>query len=119
MGVWAYGIWSMAYGVWHMAYGRHGRMARGSHGLPKVSPRPAMPGPATPCGRTTHETALRPFQGWLAYRVGGLRPSPTPLDTPRRAPMIVARQFYCHSHVRNFPCQTLKISKVSLVIMGS
>jgi hypothetical protein len=28
----------------------HGRMARGGHGLPKVSPRPAMPYPSTPCG---------------------------------------------------------------------
>jgi hypothetical protein len=29
-------------GVWH------GRMARGGHGLPKVSPGPAMPDPSTP-----------------------------------------------------------------------
>jgi hypothetical protein len=28
----------------------HGRMAWGGRGLPKVSPRPAMPNPSTPCG---------------------------------------------------------------------
>jgi hypothetical protein len=65
----------------------HGRMARGSHGLPKVSLGPAMPYPSTPCGRTTPETALWPFQGWPTLRVGGLRPSPTLLYTPRRTPM--------------------------------
>jgi hypothetical protein len=32
---------------------RHGRMARGGHGLPKVSRRPDMPYPSTPCGRAT------------------------------------------------------------------
>jgi hypothetical protein len=44
-------------------------MARGIHGLPKVSPGPAMPDPSTPCG---------------TGRMGGLRPSSTPMDTPRR-----------------------------------
>jgi hypothetical protein len=39
---------------------RHGRMARGGHGLPKVSLGPAMPYPSTPCG-------------WPTYRAGGLR----------------------------------------------
>jgi hypothetical protein len=41
----------------------HGRMARGGHGLPKVSPGTAMPYPSMPWGRATPETALRPFQG--------------------------------------------------------
>jgi hypothetical protein len=34
-----------------------------------------MPYPSTPCRLATPETALRPFQGWPARRVGGLRPS--------------------------------------------
>jgi hypothetical protein len=33
-------------------YLNHGRMARGGHGIPKVSPGPAMPDPSTPCGQT-------------------------------------------------------------------
>jgi hypothetical protein len=65
---------------------RHGRMARGGYGLPKVSPEPAMPNPSTPCRQATPETALQPFQGRYACRAGGLRPSSTPLDTPRRTP---------------------------------
>jgi hypothetical protein len=39
------------------------RMATGIHGLPKVSPRPAMPDPSTPCGRATPKAALRLFLG--------------------------------------------------------
>jgi hypothetical protein len=66
---------------------RHGHMARGGHRLPKFSPRPAMPFPSTPCGRATLETALQLFQGLPACKAGGLRPSSTPLDTPRRTPM--------------------------------
>jgi hypothetical protein len=54
----------MAYGVW--------RMARGGHGLPKVSPGPAMIYPSTPSGWATPETA---WQG----KEGGLWPSSTPL----------------------------------------
>jgi hypothetical protein len=50
------------------------RMARGGHGLPKVSLGPAMPYPSTPYGRATPETALQ-------------QPSSTPLDTPRHTPM--------------------------------
>jgi hypothetical protein len=65
----------------------HKRMAWGGHGLPKVSCGPAMPNPSTPCGRATSETASWLFQGWPACRAGGLRPSSTPLDTPRRTPM--------------------------------
>jgi hypothetical protein len=57
-------------------------MARGGHGLPKVSCGPAMPKPYTPCGRATPQTALWPFGGWPTRRAGGLRPSSSPLDTP-------------------------------------
>jgi hypothetical protein len=59
-------------------------MARGIHGVPKVSPGPAMLDPSTPCERATPETALRLFLGWPARRPGNMRPSSTPLDTPRR-----------------------------------
>jgi hypothetical protein len=46
-------------------------MARGEHhGLSKVSPGPAMPDPSMPC------------------RASGLQPSFTPLDTPRRKPLV-------------------------------
>jgi hypothetical protein len=65
----------------------HGCMARGDHGLTKVSPAPAMPYRSMPCGQATPETALQPFQGWPAHRAGGLLPSSTPLDTSRRTPM--------------------------------
>jgi hypothetical protein len=53
-------------------------MARGGHGLLKV-----YPDPSTSCRRATPETALQPYLGWLARRAVGLRPSSTPLDTPR------------------------------------
>jgi hypothetical protein len=59
----------------HLALTRcsvHGRIARGGHGLPKVSPRPPMPDLSTPSGRATPETALQLFQGWPARRTGGL-----------------------------------------------
>jgi hypothetical protein len=48
-----------------------------------------MPNPSTSCGRTTPETALQPFQGWLACKAGGLRPSAILLDTPHITPMGV------------------------------
>jgi hypothetical protein len=57
----------------------HERMARGGHGLPKVSPGPTMPYPFTP---------LQPFQRWSAYRAGSLRPSSTPKGARRHTPMI-------------------------------
>jgi hypothetical protein len=41
-------------------------MARGSHGLPKVSLEPAMPNPSPPCGLATSEMAFRLFQRWPA-----------------------------------------------------
>jgi hypothetical protein len=43
------------------------------HGLPKESLGPAMLYPSTPCARA-----------------GGLRLSPTPLDTPRLTPLILS-----------------------------
>jgi hypothetical protein len=67
------------------------RMARGIHRLPKVSLGPAMPYPSTPFGRATPKTALQPFLGWPACRAGGLRPSSTPLDTPRRTGLVGAQ----------------------------
>jgi hypothetical protein len=36
-------------------------MARGGHGLPKVSHGPAMPDSSMPCGRAIPEKALRPY----------------------------------------------------------
>jgi hypothetical protein len=66
---------------------KHRRMARGGHGLPKVSPRPAMLYSSMPCSQATPETNLWPFQTWRARRVGGQRPSSTPLDNPRRTCM--------------------------------
>jgi hypothetical protein len=41
---------------------KHERMARGDHGLPKVSPGFAIPYPFMLCGLATTETALWPFQ---------------------------------------------------------
>jgi hypothetical protein len=41
--------------------GTHERMARGGHGLPRVSPRLAMLNPSMPCGWATPETALWPY----------------------------------------------------------
>jgi hypothetical protein len=52
----------------------HGRMPRGRHGLPKVSPRPVMPDPSAP-----------------SRRAGGLHSFSTPLDTPRRMQARTAR----------------------------
>jgi hypothetical protein len=52
-------------------------MARGGHGLPKVSLGPAMPYPSTSRGRAT------PGAGQ-----GGLWPSSTPLDIQRHTPMF-------------------------------
>jgi hypothetical protein len=43
-------------------------MARGVHGLPKVSPRLTMPDPFRPCRWATPKTALWPFWGWPACR---------------------------------------------------
>jgi hypothetical protein len=101
----------------------HERMARGGHGLPKVSPRPAMPDPLRPAGgpplRLKRPYGLRPsstpacqarpvyalpggpplkrpyshFKGGPPGRAGGLCPSPTPLDTPRHTPLQTCQVF--------------------------
>jgi hypothetical protein len=60
----------------------HGHMGRGGHELGL-----AMHYLSTLCRQTAPEIALRLFQGWPTHRVGGLRPSSTPLDAPRRTPM--------------------------------
>jgi hypothetical protein len=87
----------------------HGRMAGGSHGLPKVSLGPAMPNPSTLCERATPETAIRSFWGWPTHRVCDLRPSSTLLDTPRRTLML-----YCYVQIsKKTGCQ--KTEHVSLV----
>jgi hypothetical protein len=39
--------------------------------------------------QTTPEMALQPFQGWLARRACGLRPSSTPMDIPCHSPMTL------------------------------
>jgi hypothetical protein len=51
-----------------------------NYGLPKVSPRPAIPNPSTPCGRAIPKTVSQLFLWWPDSKVGGLRPSPNPLD---------------------------------------
>jgi hypothetical protein len=66
---------------------KHRRMARGGHGLPKVSLGPTMPDPSTTCGRAIPEKGLQLFQLWPACLAGGLRPSSTPLGTSLRTPM--------------------------------
>jgi hypothetical protein len=63
-------------------------MARGGHGLPKLSLGPAIPYSSKPCRKTTPETALRPFQEWPVHRVGGPWPSSTLLNILRRRPMV-------------------------------
>jgi hypothetical protein len=64
-------------------------MAKGGHGLPKVSAGLTLPNLSAPYWQAMPETALWPFQGWLACKAGGLQPSFTILDTPRRTPMSV------------------------------
>jgi hypothetical protein len=59
-------------------------MSRGGHGLPKVSPRPAMAYPSTSCRWATPEMTLQPSQGCPVRRANVLQLAITPLDTPRR-----------------------------------
>ena len=67
---------------------KQARTGRGIHGLPKVSPRPAMPNPSTSCGRATTQTALRPFGGSPARRAGGcLLPPRIPLPVRAWPPL--------------------------------
>jgi hypothetical protein len=62
-------------------------MVRCGHGLPKVSPGPAMPYPSMACGQAIPEAIIQSFQGWPARRACGLQPSSTLFDTPCRTPM--------------------------------
>jgi hypothetical protein len=48
----------------------------------------AMPYLSMLCRQAIPETALRSFPGWPARKAGGLQPSSTPLDTPRRTPIV-------------------------------
>jgi hypothetical protein len=52
--------------------GWQARMARGIHGLPKVSPGPALPNPSTPCGRATPEMVVRLFRYPKPLGPGGI-----------------------------------------------
>ena len=45
---------------------KQAHMAKGIHGLPKISPVPTMPNPSMPCGRANPETALQLFWVWPA-----------------------------------------------------
>jgi hypothetical protein len=58
-----------------------GRRAWGGHGLPKVSPGPAMPYPSTPCGRATLKQPYGPFRGSSPTRRAACGRLP-PLWTP-------------------------------------
>jgi hypothetical protein len=78
----------------------NGRKAGGGHGLPKISPKLAMPYTSTPCGRATPETALQSFQVSPTHRAGGLWPSSTPLDTPRVTSMFCATEVAAKWHPR-------------------
>jgi hypothetical protein len=73
----------------------HGRMARGDYGLPKDSPGPAKPYPSTSCGQLPLKRVAGVHSGGDGSgvdtsRAGSLRPSSTPVDTPRRTPLIAA-----------------------------
>jgi hypothetical protein len=60
-------------------------MARGGHGLPKVSPGPIMPYLFMHCRPATPEKALHSFQQWPAtdfYPLG----HPTPYAYARKSP---------------------------------
>jgi hypothetical protein len=83
-------------------------MARGVHGLPKVSRGPAMPNPSMPCQQATPKTALQPFLGWPARRAGGLRQSSTPLDTQRRTGLVLGDGLIFNSILAFFVSQSLR-----------
>jgi hypothetical protein len=74
----------------------HGRVANGSHGLHKVSIEPAMP-------------IAQPFyalrDGPPLKRPYGLRPSSTPLDTPRCTPYSFHRHDCYRHQVYNYCCE--------------
>jgi hypothetical protein len=90
-------------------------MASGQ-GLPRVSPRPAMPYPSKPCGRATPVAALRSFQRWPVYRARSLRlrASSTFLDTPRGTPKSVAAPRHRPTKSIHFETNAYGNSRVSV-----
>jgi hypothetical protein len=67
----------------------HRRMAKGGHGLPNVSPGPAMPYLSMPCGQATLKQPYgcfwgSPPTGWTLDR---LQLFSNPLNTPHCSPM--------------------------------
>jgi hypothetical protein len=64
----------------------HGRMAKGGHGLPKLSPGPAMPDHFMPCGRATPNMAVSRVARPQAERPAAIF---TLLEIPRRMPMEI------------------------------
>jgi hypothetical protein len=58
---------------------KKGRISRGIHEIPKVSPGTTIPSPSMPCGRATPKMALLSFQGRPTHRAGGLLPAYYPL----------------------------------------
>jgi hypothetical protein len=65
---------------------KQAHMARGIHGLPKVSPRPALPNPSMTPGPATPKTALLPFQGLVCSQGG----QPAALSYPFGHPTLYA-----------------------------
>jgi hypothetical protein len=63
-------------------------MATGGYGLHEVLPGPALPCLLFPMGGSP-QGGLMVALGVAHLRVGGLRPSPFPLDTPHRAPVLI------------------------------
>jgi hypothetical protein len=76
-------------------------MVRGIHGLPKVSPGPAMTNPSTPFRRVTPKMALRPFLEGPTRKAGGLQPFSTPFDTPCRTGLIPSSITILGSHLQH------------------
>jgi hypothetical protein len=81
-------------------------MARGGHGLPKVSLGPALPYPPTPSGQAT------PKQGWPPHRVGNRWPSSSLLYTAHRTPMSSTIWiFFCSVNSRRRGVNIILIGK--------
>jgi hypothetical protein len=74
-------------------------MARGGHGLPKVSHGPAMPNPSTPFGRATPEIALRSVSG-VTHPQGG---QPAAVFYPFGHPTPYAYERDRDTRMRNWP----------------
>lgn len=100
---------------------RHGLVARGGLGLPKVSLELALLYLFMPC-RWPPLKRLTGLSGVAAHRVVSLRPSFTPLDTPRRTPMVVTvlRHMYAYGKTSMaLPCRWPPFTRlISLVGMA-